>query len=165
MKRQKALSIVVKNELNNLDQFQRKLVLKAQLETIKTPQWFITDEWKSVPLWLQKQFKLGHMARGITYNQYNLIISVWLHDRLKAVSNDYLLKYLKNINIQTNCIEGNPPLLQSCPCCGYKTLSSLGNYDICIVCKWENNGYDNTYGIDDMNNPNHSSLMESRFFF
>ncbi len=29
-----------------------------------------------------------------------------------------------------------------CPCCGYKTLSERGRYEICPVCFWEDDGQD-----------------------
>jgi len=29
---------------------------------------------------------------------------------------------------------------ERCPCCGYKTLSELGGYDLCEVCYWEDDG-------------------------
>ncbi|MBW4608570.1 MAG: hypothetical protein KME22_15515 [Hassallia sp. WJT32-NPBG1] len=29
-----------------------------------------------------------------------------------------------------------------CPCCGYKTLSERGGYEICPVCFWEDDGQD-----------------------
>ncbi|MEV0403757.1 CPCC family cysteine-rich protein [Actinoallomurus sp. NPDC050550] len=30
----------------------------------------------------------------------------------------------------------------ACPCCGYLTLSERGNYEICDVCFWEDDGQD-----------------------
>lgn len=27
--------------------------------------------------------------------------------------------------------------LLPCPCCGSKTITTLGEYEICTVCKWE----------------------------
>ena len=33
--------------------------------------------------------------------------------------------------------------LLPCPCCGYRTLDSLGAYEICVVCWWEDDGQDN----------------------
>jgi hypothetical protein len=29
-----------------------------------------------------------------------------------------------------------------CPCCGYRTLSERGGYEICSVCFWEDDGQD-----------------------
>lgn len=31
-------------------------------------------------------------------------------------------------------MEGN---LHTCPCCGYKTLNDRNSWEICRVCKWE----------------------------
>lgn len=33
-------------------------------------------------------------------------------------------------------------LPNSCPCCGYMTLSSRCQYDICAICFWEDDGQD-----------------------
>jgi hypothetical protein len=30
----------------------------------------------------------------------------------------------------------------ACPCCGYLTLDTRGNYEICNVCFWEDDGQD-----------------------
>ncbi|WP_208413300.1 CPCC family cysteine-rich protein [Xanthomonas campestris] len=29
------------------------------------------------------------------------------------------------------------PTLMPCPCCGRRTITELGNYEICPVCRWE----------------------------
>lgn len=29
----------------------------------------------------------------------------------------------------------------TCPCCGYKTLQTKGEYDICSICFWEDDPY------------------------
>ncbi len=50
-----------------------------------------------------------------------------------------------------------------CPCCGYKTLNERGDYEICEVCFWEDDGQDDV----DANTichlgPNHMSLARGR---
>jgi hypothetical protein len=30
----------------------------------------------------------------------------------------------------------------ACPCCGYLTLPQRGGYDVCPVCRWEDDGQD-----------------------
>jgi hypothetical protein len=37
----------------------------------------------------------------------------------------------------------------TCPCCGYKTLNSDGNYDICPICFWEDDPFqkENEYDL------------------
>ena len=54
----------------------------------------------------------------------------------------------------------------ACPCCGYTTLDGRGEYDICTVCWWEDDGQDN----DDANvvrgGPNSNlSLTRARINF
>ena len=34
--------------------------------------------------------------------------------------------------------------LQQCPCCDYFTLGKRGQYDICLVCFWEDSGIDSS---------------------
>lgn len=37
----------------------------------------------------------------------------------------------------------------TCPCCGYKTMDSDGNYDICPICYWEDDPFqkENEYDL------------------
>jgi hypothetical protein len=50
------------------------------------------------------------------------------------------------------------PLLE-CPCCGFRTLESRGEYDICKVCFWEDNGCNDP---ERYCGPNHMTLAEGR---
>ena len=51
-----------------------------------------------------------------------------------------------------------------CPCCDYFTLEEVGNYDICPICFWENDGLD-IDGIDKHSGPNHMTIREGRANF
>lgn len=33
-------------------------------------------------------------------------------------------------------------LMYACPCCGFKTLSERGGFEVCEVCYWEDDGQD-----------------------
>ncbi|QIK70725.1 hypothetical protein G7062_10625 [Erysipelothrix sp. HDW6C] len=46
-----------------------------------------------------------------------------------------------------------------CPCCNYKTLKEFGNYDICPVCFWEDDG---VVDLDIISGPNHISLRQAQ---
>jgi len=49
----------------------------------------------------------------------------------------------------------------TCPCCGYRTLHNKGEYDICPICFWE----DDYYQEQNKNSPdgaNHISLLEGQ---
>jgi hypothetical protein len=55
---------------------------------------------------------------------------------------------------------GLPP---RCPCCGCKTLSERGGFDICPVCFWEDDGQDDSDADDVRGGPNGSlSLSAAR---
>jgi hypothetical protein len=38
--------------------------------------------------------------------------------------------------------DPDEPAKFACPCCGYLTLDSRGDFDICDVCFWEDDGQD-----------------------
>ena len=40
--------------------------------------------------------------------------------------------------------------LHACPCCGSKTLKDVGEFDICNVCKWEDDPLQRKDPNDDM---------------
>jgi len=60
---------------------------------------------------------------------------------LKGVSNSYLKKIMKTIFTNDDIeIIGKNEKLYRCSCCGYFTLDNIGEYDICRVCRWEDDG-------------------------
>ena len=46
--------------------------------------------------------------------------------------------------LETNSIvaDAQPGFSYRCPCCGFKTLSMRGGFEICDVCFWEDDGQD-----------------------
>ena len=51
----------------------------------------------------------------------------------------------------------------SCPCCGYPTLIGRANYQICELCRWEDDGQDDADAEAVAGGPNHGySLVEAR---
>jgi hypothetical protein len=52
---------------------------------------------------------------------------------------DFYVKRLKNQSIVQPNQKG---VSYNCPCCGYKTLSERGGFEICAVCFWEDDGQD-----------------------
>ena len=48
-----------------------------------------------------------------------------------------------------------------CPCCDYITLPERGNYLICPICFWEDDGLD-IEKPDESSGPNHMTLREGR---
>lgn len=59
---------------------------------------------------------------------------------LKGVSNSYLKNAIEKLICEDVEIIGKLEKLHECSCCGYLTLDNIGEYDICRVCKWEDDG-------------------------
>jgi Cysteine-rich CPCC len=61
-------------------------------------------------------------------------------------------------------LENQPPELPlRCPCCGCKTLSDRGGFEICEVCYWEDDGQDDHDADEVRGGPNGGlSLTEAR---
>lgn len=54
--------------------------------------------------------------------------------------------------------------IYQCPACDYFTLSKRGEYDICPICFWEDDGLD-LDKVDQVSGPNHVTLREARVNF
>lgn len=55
----------------------------------------------------------------------------------------------------------------TCPCCGYPLLNSRGDFEICPLCWWEDDGYDDDAlgrpgDLDRLSSPNHTTLRQAR---
>ena len=59
--------------------------------------------------------------------------------------------------------EQSNEVTYACPCCGYPTLRALGEFDICSLCCWEDDGQDDVDADLVRGGPNQSfSLIEAR---
>lgn len=74
--------------------------------------------------------------------------------------------YVEKLVNHSTRIEGEAGQSFACPCCGYKTLSERGGYEICKVCFWEDDGQDDTDADTVRYGPNGSlSLTQARANF
>ncbi|MFL9834099.1 CPCC family cysteine-rich protein [Chryseobacterium terrae] len=58
--------------------------------------------------------------------------------------------------------ESNDKIIVQCNCCGYFTISERGQYEICNVCFWEDDG---SFELFENSGPNHITLDEGRANF
>lgn len=66
-------------------------------------------------------------------------------------------------NLENKAINEDNNKIYNCPCCGYPTLEGRGNYDICPLCKWEDDGQDDPDADEVWGGPNSNySLTEAR---
>jgi hypothetical protein len=50
--------------------------------------------------------------------------------------------YLKTLERNSIIAARRPGFSYRCPCCGFKTLTQRGGFEICQVCFWEDDGQD-----------------------
>ncbi len=75
--------------------------------------------------------------------RYDHDIIQYIADRFVGVHNQYIADSLMNIiSIANVVVEGNVEQMEKCPCCEYSTLENRGQYFICPVCFWEDDGSD-----------------------
>lgn len=112
---------------------------------------------------LQHSIKTNEdLPNDINSTKYNELIQVALSSKFKGVTNIYLAKKLASLKLGDYDVYGDIEPLEACPCCGYQTLPSLANYDICDLCHWEDNG---TNSLDSYSSPNHMTLREAKESF
>jgi hypothetical protein len=155
LERQQAIEEYSKIKLTELSQKERA----EQLEVMTLEDWSDMDEWNSLPKSIQKEFEYGEEIKNPQSEKYNSVLMIWLKYNLQSVTNEFLSEKL---NIDT--IIGESVELESCPCCGYRTIGERGNYDICKVCWWEDDGQDNRHSEQVMGGPNYGiSLVMGRY--
>lgn len=162
MERRFAIKMIVDRELLGLSKEERA----DQLEVMTMENWSETEGWSSLSLDIQKEFSEGDLREDPASSRYDAVTSIWLADRLIAVTNEYLLSRLGELGLDVGPIEGGPVVLEACPCCGRRTLGARGDYEICSVCWWEDDGQDNENASVVMGGPNyHLSLTQGRYNF
>lgn len=155
MERQQAIEQYSKIKLKELSQKERA----EQLEVMTLEDWSDSKGWNSLPKSVRNEFESGEEIENPELEKYDPVLMIWLRYRLASVTNKFLCEKL---NIDE--IIGEPIKLESCPCCGYRTIGERGNYDICKVCWWEDDGQDNQHSEQIMGGPNYGiSLVMGRY--
>lgn len=157
MKREVAIEKLSKKRLSELSSSERA----EQLETMTLENWSGSKGWDVLPESLRKEFEEGELKDDPSSERYDNVLLIWLQFSLQAISNEYLKKELG-----LDLVEGEPVKFQSCPCCGCRTIEERGNYDICKVCWWEDDGQDNEHADKETGGPNYGiSLTQGRINF
>ncbi len=159
MDRNKAISYIAENNM--------KYISDADFDSFLLDFWCLDEEDEEFHI-LSKdlQIELISFETPPKYNnkeKYKPIVLLALEDELKGVSNAYLRERLIEI-FEDNTIEVNGPIekMYPCPCCSFLTLSGRGDYEICPVCFWEDDGSDD---IGSYSPCNHMFLKDGRSNF
>lgn len=155
MERQQAIEQYSKIKLLELSKSERA----EQLEVMTLEDWSDSEGWNSLPKLIRNEFEYGEEIKNPELEKYDPVLIIWIRYQLQSVTNEFLCEKL---NIDK--IIGEPIKLESCPCCGYRTIGERGNYDICKVCWWEDDGQDNQHSEKIMGGPNYGiSLVIGRY--
>ncbi len=158
MTREEAKQYLVDVEVRGLSWEQRASLLLD---------WWSIDsndaEFSLLPEPLQKEIETTDEPGGdLMAKRYIPLLAEALRSRLAGVTTHWLSSRVSMLKGRHVEVEGTNELLEPCPCCRYKTLPGRGDYDICRVCFWEDDGIDD---VDRHSAPNHMSLMEARANF
>ncbi|WP_044460958.1 CPCC family cysteine-rich protein [Pseudomonas sp. MRSN 12121] len=91
--------------------------------------------------------------------RYDELLLIALRAQYRGVSHLYLMRCLHEAGLGDYSVDPQIELLEVCPCCGFQTLSARGQYEICDLCHWEDDGSDTPNALS---GPNHKSLDQAR---
>ncbi|MDQ6423593.1 CPCC family cysteine-rich protein [Paenibacillus sp. LHD-117] len=155
MNRDEAIAIILKSIIEDLS--------KEEREEILTGWWGIDQddpEFDKLPETLQSEIlQYDEPQKDAMDEVYNALLFEALRKKYLGVKNEYLSRKVSVILQFNQEVEGLQEELYSCQCCEFKTLPTKGEYFICPVCFWEDDGnVDPNY----YSSPNKMTLAQAR---
>lgn len=118
------------------------------------------DEFYLLSKDLQNEILLNEDPPGdVCSDRYNELIKIALSSEFRGVTNIFLSENMYELGMGKYEVYGDVEELEVCPCCHYKTLPSRGEYEICRLCGWEDNGVEE---LEKYSGPNHMTLGEAQ---
>lgn len=155
MDRTKAISIILKHDVCMLSKDERELMLlNCWGIDANDPEFKIFSESLQHELLNEKE-----PIYDVLDDRYDLLLFYSIRESYYGVKNEYLSKLVSEILKENIVVEGQPEKLFACPCCKYETIKERGNYDICPMCFWEDDGSDDPLRYS---SSNHMTLVEGR---
>jgi len=95
--------------------------------------------------------------------QYNTFILFAIRNSYIGVRNAYLISEIfKILKLKVNIVDEEDLSLTNCPCCNFRTISNRGEYEICSICFWEDDGSEE---LERYSPVNHLSLNQAKINF
>lgn len=117
---------------------------EEELEIMCLEAWDSHSEWQQLPDDVRREIDDDQMSEPAESARYDPVLMIWLRSELSVGTNDYLaLLLFEELGLRVKVL-GEAPDLTPCPCCGYASISRRGDFDICRVCWWEDDGQDNS---------------------
>jgi len=134
---------------------------EEEIEQLLLENWSNVDGWTNLSQDIQKEFNNEELEGNYNDKKYDEVLRFKLRDDFKGVKNKYLSE-----KVGIKITSGSAFDLISCPCCGYKTLETRNEFEICKICWWEDDGQDNLHADDVWGGPNYEvSLTQARHFY
>jgi len=157
--RNDAIALLCDADLKNLTPDERA----EQLEIMTREDWASDPQWLTIPADVRSEIENQDEIEQPTDARYDPVLRLWLQGRYAGARNEFLASRLQIIGHDYPQIIGGPAPQLACPCCGACTLGSRGDYEICRVCWWEDDGQDNHNANKVMGGPNYQlSLTRGR---
>ena len=80
------------------------------------------------------------LIKDFTSEKYNSLIVDYFIQTNAGVKNTFIEEKLSKLYLIETNIIGNPDILHACYCCEFLALKTIGEYEICPVCFWEDDG-------------------------
>lgn len=126
--------------------------------------WWSMDEDNDEYFMLSKELRSimkenEYPPEDVSNKIYDELTYIAICYRFKGVTNKFINKLMQEMNIGPYESVGEVERLETCPCCSYRTLETRGEYDICELCHWEDNGLINP---KQYSSPNRMTLEEAQ---
>lgn len=138
----------------------------ATLATMHCEAWDTDPGWVALPEDLREELASGRLKADASLPRYDGPIIIYISHGYRGATNDYLAQRMSQLGVASVSITGEAPPMKACPCCGRDTLDDRGQFDICVVCWWEDAGQDNESADEAFGGPNENiSLSRARANF
>ena len=156
MERKAVLDIYLKKKIEEFTPEKRE----EELSELTFGDWSNTEGWNLLPKEIRDSMKNDSFPENAEDAKYDQVLLFKFRDHCKGYTNDYL-----TLQTGLEIKSGKPADLETCPCCGLKTIEERFHYEICTVCWWEDDGQDNNTA-ESFSGPNSgTSLMQGRINF
>lgn len=113
------------------------------------------EEWSSLPEDLQRELARAESPESSAVaTKYDSLLKLAAMTQTLGVQNSWLETRLAALG-HPEKVLGDLEEMVCCRCCGYRSLRERGNYEICPVCFWEDDG---VRSPDEFSGPNHMTL-------
>jgi len=158
--RDQAIRILAHEEMKQLPAEERA----DHLFCFSVEDWSDNNDWNVLDLALREEIEAGEL-QDPEHERFDEAVVIRMVSGAYGATNVWLLQEIQKLGEEVHCIEGVNDKLISCPCCGCETLAERGDYDICGVCWWEDDGQDNEQASENRGGPNRVSLAMGRHNF